>query len=211
MRVPKPPKATLQRMSKAMSTNDISKVYGVTENTARNWLRSYDIPRPGRRPNINSKAVAAYIGIGLDVATIARLMDYSKFMIYKTIRDNNIQKEKKRMNLAKFEIIGRLTKDPEIRKTQSGLMVARFPLAVNRKDAVDFYNIATFDKKAEFASKFLHKGTLVRVEGAMRTNKKDNVVYTDYIADSIMFMESKQEKPQEFVPINTDEEGDLPF
>ena len=120
------------------------------------------------------------------------------------------------MGIAKFEIIGRLTRDPECRETQGGTRVARFGTAVNTAKETYFWNIVAFGKQAEFSEKYLKKGSYVRLYGDMRNSKKDGVMYYDLIADSITFMDSgKKEQKEEgqpedgFMPDETDEE--MPF
>ncbi len=102
-------------------------------------------------------------------------------------------------------LMGRLTKDPEIRYSQNdtSMAIARFSLAVDRRrnqnsdgQTADFINIVAFGKLAEFSEKYLHKGTKVALEGRIQTgsytNKDGAKVYTtDVIADNIEFAESK--------------------
>lgn len=117
-------------------------------------------------------------------------------------------------------IIGRLTRDPEIRITQDGqTTVGRFGIAVDiKKDLVNFFNVTAFNKTAEFCEKYLKKGTKVGIEGQLRTeeytNRDGQKVSTVYIlADRIEFCEKKQEEPKpDFVniPDNIDSE-ELPF
>ncbi len=106
----------------------------------------------------------------------------------------------------KVILMGRLTKDPEVRYSQGegSLAIARFSLAVDRRrtgnnadgQTADFINIVAFGKLGEFAEKYLHKGTKVPLSGRIQTGSytnKDGVkVYTtDVIADDIEFAESK--------------------
>ena len=119
------------------------------------------------------------------------------------------------MGIAKFEMIGRLTRDPEEKKTQAGLSVARFGLAVGDRDKTYFWNLVSFGKTAEFILKWMKKGTEVRVYGDMKNEKKDDKTYYDFIVDEVTFVGSKpkDEKPQEtneeFMPDESDEE--MPF
>ena len=115
-------------------------------------------------------------------------------------------------------IIGRLTRDPEIRVTQETQnTVARFGIAVDiGKDKANFFNVTAWDKRAEFAEKYLKKGTKVGIEGQLRTdeytNKDGQKVTGVYIlADRIEFCERKEdEKPNNgFMDVPKDEE--LPF
>lgn len=104
----------------------------------------------------------------------------------------------------KCMLIGRLTRDPEIRVTQgeTPVTIARYSLAVDRRfhrdgeQAVDFINCLTFSKNAEFAGKYLHKGTKVAVVGRIQTGsytKEDGtkVYTTDIVVEEHEFAESK--------------------
>lgn len=83
----------------------------------------------------------------------------------------------------KVILIGRLTADPELRHTQSGTAVCRYRLAVDRpikkegQQNVDFLNCLAWNKNAEFASRYLRKGTKIAVEGHIKTDnfEKDGV------------------------------------
>ena len=88
------------------------------------------------------------------------------------------------MNIAM--LIGRLTKDPEI-KTTNNLTIAKYTLAVDRqkKGEADFISCVCFGKTAEFAAKYLRKGMKVGIEGEIRTGsyeRKGEKVYTTEIA-----------------------------
>ena len=105
----------------------------------------------------------------------------------------------------KVILMGRLTRDPEVRYAQSenAMAIARFSLAVDRRrqnnadgQTADFINIVAFGRLGEFAEKYLHKGTKVALSGRIQTGSytnKDGVkVYTtDIIAEDIEFAESK--------------------
>lgn len=103
----------------------------------------------------------------------------------------------------KVILLGRLTRDPEIRYTQSSepMAIARYTLAVNRRSKregqpdADFINCTCFGKNAEFAEKFFKKGMLVCVSGRLQvsTYEKDGQrqYYTDVILDEQDFAESK--------------------
>lgn len=124
-------------------------------------------------------------------------------------------------------LIGRLTKDPEVRYTEQQLAVARFNIAINRigKDkGADFPSIVVFGKQAENCEKWLHKGRLVAIQGHIQTenytNKDGNKVYTtDVVADRIEFLTPHNQEastpqsydsdvPQGFEAID---EEDIPF
>lgn len=104
----------------------------------------------------------------------------------------------------KVILMGRLTRDPEVRYSQgaSQTAVARFSIAVDRRfkregepDA-DFFNCTSFGKQAEFVERYLHKGTKVVLSGRVQndnyTNKDGQMVYSVRImVDEIEFAESK--------------------
>ena len=102
---------------------------------------------------------------------------------------------------------GNLTRDPEVRYSQTGMAFARMGIAVQRrvsknKDAnkdvkdVDFFNIVAFDKTAEFCGRYLTKGSRVFVEGYLQTSsyEKDGVKRTsiDIMVNNIEFGSSKR-------------------
>lgn len=94
-------------------------------------------------------------------------------------------------------LIGRLTRDPEMRQTDT-MAIARYAIAVDRrkKGEADFINCIAFGKNAEFAEKYLHKGAKIAVRGHIQTgsytNKDGNKVYTtDVVIDEHEFCESK--------------------
>ena len=73
-------------------------------------------------------------------------------------------------------ILGRLTKDPELRKTQSNKSVANFTVAVNRRskeDPTDFFNCIAWEKRADFVQEYLTKGNRVNVIGRMESRTYD--------------------------------------
>ena len=98
----------------------------------------------------------------------------------------------------KVILVGRLTRDPEIRYTsgQNQTAVGRYTLAVDRRYTADFINCVTFGRGAEFAEKYLHQGTKIAVVGRIQTgsytNKDGQRVYTtDVVAEEQEFAESK--------------------
>lgn len=104
----------------------------------------------------------------------------------------------------KVMLMGRLTRDPEVRYGQGGnqTAVARFSIAVDRRfkregqpDA-DFFNCTAFNKQAEFVERYLHKGTKMVVIGSIQndnyTNRDGQKVYSvQVIVDELEFAESK--------------------
>ena len=134
--------------------------------------------------------------------------------------------------LNKIFLMGRLTRDPEIRHTQSGTAVASFSLAVDRdfKDKqtgekqTDFIEIVAWRSTAEFVSRYFTKGRMAVVEGRLQLRDwtdKDGVKRrnAEVIADNVYFGDSKSEgnkasapsayKP-EYKELDEDD-GDLPF
>ena len=94
-------------------------------------------------------------------------------------------------------LMGRLTKDPEIRYTQDQMAVARYTLAVDRRNKeADFISCVVFGKGGEFAEKYLKKGTKIAVSGRIQTgsytNKEGRKVYTtEVVVEEQEFAESK--------------------
>lgn len=103
------------------------------------------------------------------------------------------------MNLNKVFIIGRLTADPQLRSIPSGQQVASFSVATNRvwndkagarQEEVEYHNIVVWGRQAEVASQFLAKGSMVMIEGRLRTrtwqNKEgQNVKTTEIISERL--------------------------
>ena len=100
-------------------------------------------------------------------------------------------------------LIGRLTKDPDLKYSESNLPVLRFTIAVNRmftdqngQKQADFINCVAFRKQAENMARFLGCGSQIAVEGRIQTRnyqgKDGNTVYvTEVVAESVQFLESK--------------------
>ncbi|HCZ7839234.1 single-stranded DNA-binding protein [Staphylococcus aureus] len=106
-------------------------------------------------------------------------------------------------------LVGRLTKDPELRTTQNGVNVATFTLAVNRtftnaqgEREADFVNVVVFKKQAENVKNYLSKGSLAGVDGRLQTRNYENkdgqrVFVTEVVADSVQFLEPKNNNQQQ--------------
>ncbi|MFV0440198.1 MAG: single-stranded DNA-binding protein [Lachnospirales bacterium] len=105
----------------------------------------------------------------------------------------------------KVMLMGRLTRDPDVRYSQSAtpVAIARYSLAVNRRfkregePEADFINCVAFGKTGEFAEKYLKKGQLINVVGSLRTGSYDDkdgkrVYTTDVVVDEHYFAESKK-------------------
>ncbi len=104
-------------------------------------------------------------------------------------------------------LVGRLTKDPEIRYTNQGLSIAKFSVAVDRRfkkdggQTADFPNITAFGKTAEFIEKYFNKGQRIGITGRIQTGsyeKEDGtkVYTTEVIAENVEFVESKSQSNQ---------------
>ena len=101
------------------------------------------------------------------------------------------------------QLVGRLTKDPEIKYGNNGTTIARFSVAVDRRfksecgPTADFPNIVAFGKTAELLEKYFKKGMRIGLIGRIQTGsyeKQDGtkVYTTDVIAENVEFVESKQ-------------------
>ena len=108
------------------------------------------------------------------------------------------------MSINRVVVAGRLTRDPELKYSASGVAMCRFTVAVNRQfkkdgqDEADFINCLCFNKTAENLANYQKKGALIGVDGRIQTGKdtKDDgttVFTTDVVADSIQFLESKKD------------------
>lgn len=103
-------------------------------------------------------------------------------------------------------LTGRLTRDPELKTTQSGLSVATFTLAVNRQFSdkngnreADFINCVIWRKGAENLCNFTSKGSLIGVDGRIQTRSYDDkngqkVYVTEVVVDSFSLLESKKDR-----------------
>ncbi|MDP2664305.1 MAG: single-stranded DNA-binding protein [bacterium] len=123
------------------------------------------------------------------------------------------------MNFNKVILIGRLTRDPESRALPSGQSVTSFGMATDRffsdkngqkQQQTDFHNIVLFGKLAEIASKYLNKGSLVLIEGRLKTRSwKDpagnNRYRTEIVAERLQ-MGPKSASRQDFQSQNQEKE-----
>ena len=102
-------------------------------------------------------------------------------------------------------IMGRLTRDPELRRTQSGTAVASFSLAVDRpytsggERQTDFIDVVAWRQRGEFVSKYFTKGQMCLVEGSLQirdwTDKEGNKRKSaEVVADNVYFTESKKSR-----------------
>lgn len=103
-------------------------------------------------------------------------------------------------------LVGRLTKDVEVRKTQSGLSVASFTVACDRnrraqdnsQQTADFINCVAWRQSADFLGQYAHKGALIGVDGRIQTRSYDRndgtkVYVTEVVCDSVQLLESKSQ------------------
>jgi single-strand DNA-binding protein len=112
------------------------------------------------------------------------------------------------LNLNKVVLAGRLTADPELKQTQSGISVTSFSIAVNRRfvsrnneqseQQTDFINIVAWRQTAEFISKYFKKGSAICLTGSIQTrtwqdNQGQKRYATEVVADEAMFVDSRNE------------------
>ncbi len=102
-------------------------------------------------------------------------------------------------------LIGRLTKDPELKYTSNNIPVATFSLAVNRpfsnqngERETDFINIVVWRKQAESVKNYINQGSLVAVEGRIQTRNYEaqdgtKRYVTEVVADNVQFLETKKQ------------------
>ena len=120
----------------------------------------------------------------------------------------------------RVEIIGRLTRDPEIRYAQNGeTAIGRFGIAVDRRgkeQKADFFNVTAFNKTAQFAEKYLKKGTKIALCGHLQLDEYTNkdgqkVSNVIIIADELEFCEKKQEEPKADMDPKAGKDGFMPI
>ena len=131
------------------------------------------------------------------------------------------------MSLNRIIVMGRIGKDLELRRTQSGKAVTSFPIAVDRdgKDAgTDWFDVVAWERTAEFAAQYCAKGRKVVVDGRLQArdwtdkdgNKRRSV---EIIANSVYFADSKRQEgsdsPASYSTaggmIEVEDDGELPF
>lgn len=121
-------------------------------------------------------------------------------------------------------IVGRLTKDIELKKTQSGLSVTSFTVAVNRRggdQTADFIACVAWKQSAEYLANYGRKGSVLALEGRIQTrNYEQNghkVFVTEVVADSVSLIGGKKEVPEKSMDYETPEkvetwnEENMPF
>ncbi|MBE6156686.1 MAG: single-stranded DNA-binding protein [Firmicutes bacterium] len=124
----------------------------------------------------------------------------------------------------KVLLVGRLTRDPELRTTPSGMAVTRFTIAVsqnftnkNGERGADFINCSAWGRQADNISKYCHKGSLVSAEGRIRTSSYDaqdgtKRYTTEVVCDTVNFLSSRSGSSEsssrdEFIPDTNDMPG----
>ena len=121
-------------------------------------------------------------------------------------------------------MIGRLTRDPELKYTPSGSSVATMTIAVGRKykkaeemvDEVCFIDVVVWNKLAEVAGKYLAKGSRIGVTGRLmqrtwQTKEGDKRSKHEIFGESVQFLSEKKETESKSEPKSTDEHDDVPF
>lgn len=124
----------------------------------------------------------------------------------------------------KCQLVGNLTRDPELRKTQDEVSVCTFTIACNRRrkeDGADFLNIVVWRGQADNCARYLKKGRRVAVSGSIQTRSYDDKngvkrYVTEIVADEVEFLstaqtEAKDEKPAEKDMLPVDDTWDMPF
>ena len=111
----------------------------------------------------------------------------------------------------KVLLVGRLTRDPEMRTTGTGMVVTKFSVAVNHnftdrngERGVDYINCSAFNRQAENIAKYCKKGSLVSVEGSIRTGSYDapdgtKKYTTDVACNQVNFLSTKNDNSNNFV------------
>ena len=125
-------------------------------------------------------------------------------------------------------IMGRLTADPELKQTPSGVSVTKFTVAVDRRyqqgedKIADFINVTAWRSTAEFVTKYFKKGSMIAVQGSIQTGsyEKDGIKRSTFeiVADNVSFCGSKTNNTPttenatqgEFVAV-ADDDDSLPF
>ena len=104
-------------------------------------------------------------------------------------------------------LIGRLTRDPELRYSSSNTPIVNFTIAIDRQFTnrdgqreTDFIRIVAYNKQAENISKYVSKGSLVAVDGRIQTGSYDDkdgkrVYTTDIVADRVQFLDTRNSQP----------------
>ena len=125
-------------------------------------------------------------------------------------------------------LVGRITRDPEVQQTNTGIPYVRFSLACNRpfknqsgERQADFINLIAWGKTAEFITKYFNKGDMIAVRGSLQTRsyEKDGVkrTLTEVLVDKVSFCGGKvgkKEEPKEEIDpfeFGSSDDDDCPF
>ena len=181
-------------------------------NTVANTVYTLAVERGGIQPSWDYFTVSAY-GKQAEFAA-GNIHQNETVLVSGYLQDSGIERNDTKIIVAtqqsvlqkvnmpsivnRVNIMGRLTKDPEARVTNGNKAVTNLRIAFSGRseDATNYIDASCFDKTAEFASKYLHKGTKVIVSGSLRnnnyTNRENIPVYKDVLtASRIEFAESK--------------------
>lgn len=119
-------------------------------------------------------------------------------------------------------LAGNITRDPQLNKTQSGLSVIKFTVAINRKskgqDLTDFINCVAWNQTAEFVGQYIKKGYLVGVDGRLTTSNYDDkdgkkVYVTEVSCDNVQILNSRnstEARPSQAAPTPKQNTGYFP-
>jgi len=121
-------------------------------------------------------------------------------------------------------IMGRLTRDPELRKTQSGISVASFTVAVDRdfgardggEKQTDFIDVVAWRQTGEFVSRYFHKGSMIVVSGRLQSRKwqdreGNNRTSWEVVADNCYFGDSKRSDGGDYASAAPSAPASAPF
>ena len=121
----------------------------------------------------------------------------------------------------RVQLIGRLGKDPEARFTPTGKKVAHFSLAVSnrwkgkdgeQKEATEWVNVEAWNRLGEICEEYLHKGSLIFVEGRLKTDKYEDKGETKYFTKVVaLSMQMLDKKPSDEPPVEAAEEPQPEF
>ena len=123
----------------------------------------------------------------------------------------------------KVFLIGRLTKDPELRYTGSNIAVASFTVAVNRtftsqngEREADFINVVVWRKQAENVKNYINQGSQVAIDGRIQTRSYDDAegkkrYVTEVVADNVQFLDTKASREQRGSSQSSDMNQDAPY
>ena len=125
----------------------------------------------------------------------------------------------------KVILMGRLTHQPELKTTETGINVCKYRIAVQKlfkKDEADFFNIVAFEKRGEFVSRYFGKGDMIAIVGRLavssyKTKNGETRYSTEVIADEQYFCGGRTKRGSEeaseddFYEVTDAEDGDLPF